>query len=468
MWQEGVMYRTEGHQFQQQGNLEQAAAAYRKAIIVKPDYAEAYNDLGVILESMGDAAGAEDAYKTSLKFKPDLGSAHSNLALLYEETNRVKEAAVHWGARSQIGPLDDPWVIKAREKLAKYNLRIPETEAEKAEKRAKEIRVVIETGKADLEAKQYDKAISEFERALKIDPTNADATRLLRSAKVQIQKEQARQDRESGAAKGSRIKSEVEESKRKEAARKAEAEREWFQQEQAKGAQREKIQQASRQMKELEEARRKAAAAEQKAQEAESEKMVEAAKRIEAEKRVEEIEKKATVEERVREKEKAVRQVEEAKKRAAEATQRAEIAHKAAEAARMAAAAADQTYQAARQTVEAAKETEAMVKQTEVTHQEAAQVPVKAAVPPPVATEQISATAPSEAQAIARQIITEKSKLRGQTAQELSRRAAVAMREDRYQDAVDTYKQMLMLDPGNRSAKQGLERAQKALAKEAR
>ena len=98
VWQEGVRYRTEGHQLQQQGNLEQAATAYRKAVTVKPDYAEAYSDLGVVLESLGDLPGAEEAYKNALALKPGLGSAHSNLALLYEESNRVKEAAVHWGA----------------------------------------------------------------------------------------------------------------------------------------------------------------------------------------------------------------------------------------------------------------------------------------------------------------------------------------------------------------------------------
>jgi len=356
LWQEGVYYRVEGRQFQQQGNLDQAASAYRKAIAVKPDYAEAYNDLGVILESTGDLAAAEEAYKTALKFKPDLVSAHSNLALLYEETHRVKEAAVHWGARVQLGLPGDPWVIKAREKLTQYQLTIPETKAEQAEQSAKEIRVAIETGKADLEAKQYDKAIVEFEQALKSDPANVQAAHFLRWAKTQAQQAQAREWKSSRG----RVK--------KETPKKAEIARERPQKEPTqKAVQKEKTRETDHQMKNLEEARRKAP---------------EAAKQIEAEKRAEEIQKRAAA---------------------------------------------------------------------------------KAVVP-----EQISTPALSQAQVIAREIIKEKSKVSAQTGQELNRRAVAAMREGLYQDAVDTYKQMLMLDPGNRSAEQGLERAQKALAREVR
>ena len=71
----------------------------------------------------------------------------------------------------------------------------------------------------------------------------------------------------------------------------------------------------------------------------------------------------------------------------------------------------------------------------------------------------------SEAEAIARGFAKEKSQIRGRTADELYRRALTAMREGQYRDAVDQFKQILILDPNNPEAKQGLERAQKALAK---
>ncbi len=190
--QEGVAYREEGRQLQSVGDLERAAAAYQKAITVRPGYAEAYNDLGVVLESMGKIDRAEEAYKTALRFKPDLAAAHSNLALLYEETNRVKEAANHWGARVQMGSSSDPWVIKAREKLTKYNLPIPESQEALTMKRKDEVQKAVLAGRVHLEAGRWDKAAEQFQQALKLDPGNVNARKLLQVTEVRAQKEEAR------------------------------------------------------------------------------------------------------------------------------------------------------------------------------------------------------------------------------------------------------------------------------------
>ena len=209
---------------------------------------------------------------------------------------------------------------------------------------------------------------------------------------------------------------------------------------------------AARQLKDLEGARRKAAEAERRAREADTQRQLEAAKRIEAENRAEKVESKAAADRKRQESEKAYRQVEESKRRSAEAERRAGIARKAAEAARLAAEAAGQTYEAARQTVEAARETEAMVKQAGPTV-----IPVQRIVSEP-------AVAFPDAQTLAREIVREKSQVRGRASDDLVHRATAAMREGLYQDAVEIYKQILILEPSNRNAKQGLERAQKALA----
>jgi Flp pilus assembly protein TadD len=284
--QEGLYYRTEGLQLQKMGELQRAAASFRRAVHVKPDYADAYNDLGVVLESLGDLERAEEAYKTALRFKPGFGAAHSNLALLYEESDRVKQAAVHWVARLRIGPPDDPWVIAAREKMTKYNRSVPETEEDKAEKKNKEIRGVIETGKTHMEAGRWDKAIESFEQTLKLDPRNAEVLRLLRAARTRAAQAEGREVRELEAAKG-RVKKESDEARREEAARKAKIEREQLQahrlesdadrlarqiaaerakvikqSQTARNAEATSKKQAARHLKELEEARRKAAEAE--------------------------------------------------------------------------------------------------------------------------------------------------------------------------------------------------------------
>ena len=328
VWQEGVAYREEGRQLQVVGDLEQAVTAYQKAIAVKPDYAEAYNDLGVVLESLGDLVHAEEAYKTALKCKPGLGAAHTNLALLYEETNRVKEAANHWGERVRLGPSGDSWVVRAREKLTKYNLPIPETAEDLDRKRREQVEKALYSGRAQLGARRWDQATKEFQRALELDPANARARKLLEVARHRASKAEGRQSKELFGAKA-RV--------------------------------------------------RKQAVALRK--------------------------KKTGFWGGLFGKKKAPRSSEAARE---EALQRAE---------------------------------EMMKAQGEVA--------------PPA----------SEAEAIAREFAKEKSQVRGRTADDLYRRALTAMREGQYQDAVDQFKQIMILDPNNREAKQGLDRAQKALAK---
>lgn len=93
----------------------------------------------------------------------------------------------------------------------------------------------------------------------------------------------------------------------------------------------------------------------------------------------------------------------------------------------------------------------------------------KPAAPKPITP--VSAVAPSEpvpadALAVAREYAREKSKTRDKGVKELTQRAVDASREGQYRQAVDLYNQILILEPRNREAQQGLERAKKALAKQ--
>ncbi|MBI3333384.1 MAG: tetratricopeptide repeat protein [Candidatus Omnitrophica bacterium] len=125
LMEESVLYQLEGREFQEGGDLRSALSSYQRAIATNPGFADAYNDLGVVLESLGDFQRAEAAYTAALQLDPDLAEAHSNLALLYEQMGRLKEAAAHWRARVQRGPADDPWAVKAEQKLVQHRLSLP-------------------------------------------------------------------------------------------------------------------------------------------------------------------------------------------------------------------------------------------------------------------------------------------------------------------------------------------------------
>ena len=46
---------------------------------LKPDYAEAHNNLGTILQAQGQIAEALACYQRALQLKPDFAEAHNNL-----------------------------------------------------------------------------------------------------------------------------------------------------------------------------------------------------------------------------------------------------------------------------------------------------------------------------------------------------------------------------------------------------
>ena len=61
-----------GNTFKDKGRLEEALEAYKKAISLKPDYAEAYSNLGTTLQDQGKLEEAIEAYNKALSLKPDL------------------------------------------------------------------------------------------------------------------------------------------------------------------------------------------------------------------------------------------------------------------------------------------------------------------------------------------------------------------------------------------------------------
>ena len=55
-----------------------AIDSYRQAIKIKPDYAEAYYNMGISQQNHSDLAGAIDSYKHALQIKPNYAGAYYN------------------------------------------------------------------------------------------------------------------------------------------------------------------------------------------------------------------------------------------------------------------------------------------------------------------------------------------------------------------------------------------------------
>ena len=82
------------------GKLDEAVACYRRALELKPDFAEAHNNLGTALKNQGKLDEAVACYRRALELNPDFAEAHNNLGVpsrtRASSTKRSPATAAHW------------------------------------------------------------------------------------------------------------------------------------------------------------------------------------------------------------------------------------------------------------------------------------------------------------------------------------------------------------------------------------
>ena len=78
--------------FKEQGRIDETIKAYKKALSIKPDYAEAYNNMGNALKEQGKLDEAIKAYKKALSIKPDYPEAYYNMGTALNEQGKLDEA----------------------------------------------------------------------------------------------------------------------------------------------------------------------------------------------------------------------------------------------------------------------------------------------------------------------------------------------------------------------------------------
>ncbi len=109
-------YANLGLLLERQGRLEAAEANYRRSIALKPGYAETHLNLGALLANQKRFDEAEAAYKQSIALRPNAPAGWSNLGALYACMKREDEAeqcyrtglaldATHAGTRFNLGYL---------------------------------------------------------------------------------------------------------------------------------------------------------------------------------------------------------------------------------------------------------------------------------------------------------------------------------------------------------------------------
>jgi len=72
--------------------LKRAKESYLKAIELRPSFASAQNNLGLVFSSIGDPDSAMECYKKALEIDPKHAGAYNNLGRLYTETGELEKA----------------------------------------------------------------------------------------------------------------------------------------------------------------------------------------------------------------------------------------------------------------------------------------------------------------------------------------------------------------------------------------
>jgi tetratricopeptide (TPR) repeat protein len=98
-----------GNLLKDKGDLEEAIESYKQALKIKPDHAEAYNNIGITLEDNGDLEGAIDSYKQAIKINSDFAEAKVNLISLLS---------------SYVPQKDNPnLIVKVNEEIRKIDIK---------------------------------------------------------------------------------------------------------------------------------------------------------------------------------------------------------------------------------------------------------------------------------------------------------------------------------------------------------
>ena len=99
-----IIWNILGASTAQIGMLDEAIDAYKKSISLKPDYAEAYSNMGVALQDQGKLDEAIDAYKKSISLKPDYADAYYNMGNALKDQGKLDQAITIYNKALSLKP----------------------------------------------------------------------------------------------------------------------------------------------------------------------------------------------------------------------------------------------------------------------------------------------------------------------------------------------------------------------------
>lgn len=92
-----IYYNNLGNALRDARKLDDAVLAYRRAVELQPDYADAHNNLGNALREKGDAAAALTSCARAIELKPGYAEAYNNLGNALKDLGELDAAIAAYG-----------------------------------------------------------------------------------------------------------------------------------------------------------------------------------------------------------------------------------------------------------------------------------------------------------------------------------------------------------------------------------
>jgi tetratricopeptide (TPR) repeat protein len=89
-------YNNIGLTYKQMGDMKSAEENYQKAIQYKPGYPEAMNNYGILLEAKGNSNAAREYFKKAILIAPDYPDPYFNMAVSLENSKKIEDAVIYY------------------------------------------------------------------------------------------------------------------------------------------------------------------------------------------------------------------------------------------------------------------------------------------------------------------------------------------------------------------------------------
>ncbi|VAW52559.1 TPR domain protein [hydrothermal vent metagenome] len=179
--------------FQSQKNLDEAESLYEKAIESRPDYHQAYNNLGLLHKDNKNYEIAANFFSKAVELKPDYVDARSNLGHAHEMLKNYRDALTAYQKICGLIPDSAEAQYSAglqHESLGQFS------EAKKCFSLARSLdpksnRYPMVLARVFAAEKNYDEAITHYEEAIDKDPAFADTYYFLGRVYMDINNKEA-------------------------------------------------------------------------------------------------------------------------------------------------------------------------------------------------------------------------------------------------------------------------------------